>query len=494
MHILSLDVGTTSMRGILYDREGREVACETVLTPLLIDQKKNTMEQNPLVYRRGAVQICRGIAARYPVDAVSVTAFRSTPTLVDRQGEALCPFIMWQDTRNSAICESLRPHNQRIYQTCGASVNTVFTGTKLTWMKRFWPEAYQKAYKAMIVPDYIIHAMTGTFATDRTFGSRTLLMDIRTLQWNDDMCRLLEIDRNKLCELCDQGGIRGGVTPEFARATGLKAGIPVITAGGDQQCGALGLGVMDSQTIEVNSGTGSFVISLVDKPCLENSNVICNVAAVPGLYTQEMNIIASASAVNWLIREYFPEYWGDQPDFDAVNRIAAQTPAGAHGLLSVPHFQGCGSRDWNPQARAGFWGFSLGSKRGDMIRALYEGIAAEIAKSIDALPSQCQSAKEIAVAGGLSRSNIYLQILSGMTNRTLLRSHHMQATARGAWISAAVTLGLYGSYQAAIDQTRRIDTIDRIVPIGEEADFYTNHYKPQTEALYRAACAMQSRR
>ena len=79
MHILSLDVGTTSMRGILYDREGREVACETVLTPLLIDQKKNTMEQDPLVYRRGAVQICRGIAARYPVDAVSVTAFRSTP-------------------------------------------------------------------------------------------------------------------------------------------------------------------------------------------------------------------------------------------------------------------------------------------------------------------------------------------------------------------------------------------------------------------------------
>ena len=148
MYILSLDVGTTSMRGILYDREGREVACETVLTPLMIDQKRNTMEQDPLVYRRGAVQICRTIAGRYPVDAVSVTAFRSTPTLVNRQGEALCPFIMWQDTRNSAICESLRPHNQQIYQTCGASVNTVFTGTKLTWMKRFWPEAYQKRHQA----------------------------------------------------------------------------------------------------------------------------------------------------------------------------------------------------------------------------------------------------------------------------------------------------------------------------------------------------------
>ena len=488
MNILALDVGTTSMRGILYDDRGRVLTTESILTPLISDSATDTMEQDPAVYTDGAAAICRAVAQRFDVDAVSVTAFRSAPTLVDRDGKALCNFIMWQDTRNSGICERLKPYDPLIYDTCGASVNTVFTATKITWLKENCPELYRRAFKAMIVPDYIIHFMTGVFSTDHTYGSRTLLMDIRSLEWNDELCRLCGLDREILCDLIPQGSISGKITPEFSALTGIKTGVPVISAGGDQQCGALGLGVMDSSTIEVNSGTGSFVISLTDKPVLTNSAVICNVAAVPGKYTQEMNIISSASALNWLIREVFPEHWTDRPDFDEVNRKAAASPPGSNGVWCVPHFQGCGSRCWNPSARAVFGGLSLSSHREDLIRALYEGIASEISKSIDTLPEQCRSASEIAVAGGLSNSDIYLRILCDMTGRRLVRGHDLQATALGAFISASVATGVYGGFSEALTAVRENERFDTLLPDQFAVKFYTE-YKTKTENMYRAACA-----
>lgn len=486
MNILALDIGTTSMRGILYDQAGHALQTETVATPLLVDQRLHTIEQAPETFLDGVGDICKRIAQTKHVDAISVTAFRSAPTLVGRDGRALCNFIMWQDTRNSAICKRLNPYNDQVYQACGAGLNTVFTASRLTWWKENQPELYHSAYKAMIVPDYVIHHMTGGFTTDYTYGSRTLLMDIRTLAWREDMCQLFGVSMDKLCQLQPQGSVCGTVRQEFARLTGIAQGTPVVSAGGDQQCGALGLGVLGSDTIEVNSGTGSFVISLVDRPYLENPSVICNVAAVPGMYTQEMNIISSASALNWLIREFFPDLGGDQPDFDAVNRIAADTPPGANGLVAVPHFQGCGSRDWNPTARAGFWGFSLGSRRQDMIRALYEGVAAEIAKSIDALPAICRSAGEIAVAGGLSRSSVYLDVLCDMTGRKLLHGRNEQATARGAMLSAAVAMGLYPDYRTAYQAVCAGECMEELTPNPANQALYAA-LKQRSERLYRAA-------
>lgn len=491
MNILSLDVGTTSMRGILYDETGTILACKSILTPLIsaCSKKVSTMEQTPAVYTDGITEICRAIAECHPVDAISVTAFRSAPTLVDRDGNALCNFVMWQDTRNYEICDRLKYADAQVYATCGSSINTVFTATKLTWFKENCTDLYQRAYKGMIVPDYIIHFITGSFSTDYTYGSRTLLMDIRNLKWSRDMCDLFRIDEDKLCELVPQGGISGTVTKQFSALTGIPEGIPVVSAGGDQQCGALGLGVMDSSTIEVNSGTGSFVISLTDSPVLTNSSVICNVSAVPGKYTQEMNIISSASALNWLIREVFPEYWGDSPDFDSVNRIAEQTVPGCHGVWAIPHFQGCGSRAWNPTATAVFGGLTLSSSRKDLIRALYEGIASEIAKSIDILPAECRSAVEIAVAGGLSNSEIYLKILCDMTGRRLIKSNNIQATALGAFISASVATGLYSDFHSALQAVRSRDTSETMLPNMDNVKFYAE-YKKKTEKMYCAACAL----
>lgn len=486
MHILALDIGTTSMRGILYDENFQVLTVQSVQTPSLVGSTAEIIEQAPEVYLKGITSICKEVSANFKVDAIALTAFRSALTMVDHDGNALRNFIMWQDTRNEEICRNLEAANRWIYPSCGAMVNTVFTGTKLMWIHKNEPDIYRKAYKAVIVPDYILHFMTGEFKTDRTYGSRTLLMDIQTLNWSKDLLRLMCLDENKLCELIQQGSIAGCTQHSFARLTGIAEGTPVISAGGDQQCSALGLGVMDDRTLEVNSGTGSFVISISDKPVLDKMEIICNVAAIPGKYIQEANVISCASALNWLVREYFPECCsGQHIDYSQINAIAEHTPVGANGLYLVPHFQGCGSRDWSPKALACFYGFSLSSHREDMIRAFYEGIAAEIAKSIEVLSQMNRRSKCIVVAGGLSSSDIYNQILSDMTSRTVICNvESIEATALGACISATVALGVYPDYHLAYERAQRDKERKCYHPNPQNAMFYAD-YINRTEVIYR---------
>ena len=489
MNILVVDIGTTNMLGTLYNELGEVLAFKSVSTPLILE--RGFIEQLPGRYVEGLLDICRAITSDRPVDAVSLTAFRSATTLVDGDCNPLYNFILWHDTRNKELCERFAYAADDVYESSGSRINTVFTATKLLWLKENEPELYHSAYKAVIVPDYLISLMTGEFVTDRTYGSRTHLMNIRTLEWDLALCKLFSLDEKKLCALIDQGTIAGKVRTQFSELSGLSAGIPVISAGGDQQCGALGLGILDSASLEVNSGTGAFIISLIDHPLLDNHSMICNVSALRGKYIVESNVISGASAINWIVRELFPEYWGERPDFAAVDRQIASVPAGAGGLYCVPHYQGCGSRCWNPAAKAGFWGFTLATTRAEMARSLYEGIAAEIAKSIDALPASCQAAKRVYAAGGLTQSIVYNQILSDMLGREIKVYSDPQATSIGAFISAAVELGLYDEYNSALEAVRSHGSVETFIPNLELTGLYED-YKHKTEEMYRAQTEIHS--
>ena len=486
MNILSLDIGTTSMRGILYNEQGQELGIKSCLTPLVF--RGDYIEQDPNVFTNALIEICKDVQSYGSVDAISVTAFRSAPTIVDKDGNALANFIMWQDTRNKEICERIAPHNDVLYQTTGAKVNAVFTASKITWFKENEPDLYNKAYKAMIVPDYLIHHMTGIFSTDKTYGSRTSLMNIHTLEWDEKMCELFNVDMDKLCPLVKQGSVVGYTHEAFMHETGIPTGVPVISAGGDQQCSALGLGELDTSSFVINCGTGSFIISLIEQPYMENPSMICNVASIPNMWTVESNVLSSAASLNWLIKELFPDLWNDgNPDFKAFNEIAASSPVGANGVICVPLFQGCGTRDWNLDARASFSHLSLGNTRADIARAMYEGIASEIVKSVNALPESCHHADHVFIGGGLTKCDFFDQILSDMLGKKLLRYEDSQATAIGAFASAAVELGLYENYQAALNAVRKDSVPFTFEPNMENHKTYQEIIN-KTESVYKELC------
>ena len=484
MNILSVDVGTTSMRGILYNGEGKELSLVSRLTPLIFID--NYIEQDALTLKEKLFEIVRESAKDNSVDAIVVTAFRSAPALFDKEGNPLSNFIMWQDTRNKEICERIAPRNKEIYQCVGAKVNAVFTASKVTWFKEHMREAYDKAYKALVVPDYLINTMTGAFTSDKTYGSRTGIMNIHSCTYDEEMVRLYDLDMEKLPELVEVGSVIGYTTEAFEKATGVKAGTPVISSGGDQQNSALGLGELDDSSLVINCGTGGFIISLVDQPYLENEAMICNASAVPGKYVLESNVLASAAALNWMLKELFPELWNDgHPDFKRFHELVGQSAPGANGVRIVPLFQGCGSRDWNLDARACFTNISLGNTRNDLGRAMLEGIAAEIVKSVRGFPEKCQNVSRIYVGGGLTKSDLFDQILCDMLGKPLIRYDDAQATAIGAFISAAVTLKLYPDYGTAFAKAREGAKTYVFEPDPEKHAFYQDVIR-ETEEVYKS--------
>ncbi len=444
MNILALDVGTSSMRGIVFDDTG---------TPLASHQIKygvNTIshthvEQDPASWIEALVEICWRLARKARIDALSLTSQRSSVIAVDEQGKALAPAIMWQDTRNASLVAELASQTDFIFERCGARPNTVYSGPKMAWIKRNEPELYRRAFKLCTIADLLTHHMTGAFATDTSYASRSLLMNLATGHWAQELLVLMDLDAEKLCAILPVGSISGIVSATFAAETGLRQGIPLVSAGGDQQCGAMGQGVVGTGRISATFGTGAFLLEQINElPATMQHELIYGAHALPSTFTLESSMLTCGALYDWCVRTLFPE------GIAAMNAEMAASPLGAGGVQVLPFFQGRGTPDWNSAARGAFTGLSLSTTRGDLARAALEGIAIEAASHVQLLESQSGTAAAICIGGGLTNQPLFAQMLADASGRRVLRERGtVESTARGAWMSAAVAMGLVNDFEEA---------------------------------------------
>lgn len=471
MNILVIDVGTSSIRGVLYADSGKQLFVHQIAyQPDFLEG--GLVEQDPADWRDTLTEIGQQTAAYCQekgihVDALSLTCQRSSIIPVDREGTPLRSAIMWQDKRNASIVAELKPLEGKINALTGARINTVFSGTKMTWFRRNQPELYKKTYKICTIADYITFQITGQFRTDHTYGSRSLLMNIRTRNWDQELLDIFEVDREKLCELVQPGSVIGTVTERFAKQTGLPQGIPLITAGGDQQCAALGHGVTGPGTLEITTGTGAFMLGYCSPvPAQLSSGVICGAHAIPGRYVLEVSMLTCAALYNWGKQTLFSEE--PEGEFEEINREVLMSQPGAHGCIALPYFQGRGTPDWNTSATGAFFGLSLGTTRGDLARALLEGIACEVKNNLEGLEAYTGPMEKLYIGGGLTKFQAFNQIQADVYQKPLLRSQDSgEQTALGAWASAAVTLRCYPDYEQAL--------------IAQRGKGHYEHYQPTPE-------------
>ncbi len=462
-HILVLDVGTSSMRGILFDKAGR--ICHVLQRQYRVSYLSDAMaEQDPRDWEDALFAILEDHAAwagenGAEICALSLTCQRSSVIPVTEDGTPLCDAIMWLDKRNAAICGEMSPYEGKIFRVTGAHLNTVFSATKMTWLRRHEPGLYGKAYKLMTVGDYLAHLLTGEFKTDHTYGSRSLLMDIRTRQWDQEMLDLFEVDGEKLCELIPPGSVLGHTTEQIQALTGIPAGLPLISAGGDQQCAALGMGVLQRGDMEITTGTGGFLLAYSDEvPDGLRPDVICGAHAIPGKYVLESSMLSCSSLYDWFLRQFYRET-PEKDLYAAIDREVLESTAGAGGCIALPYFQGRGTPDWNSQARGSFLNLTLHTSRADMARAVLEAIALESANNVEVLERYTGTGGYLYISGGLSRSAEFDRIQASAYGRAVCQSDNAEQTALGAWASAAVTLGLWPDHGAALTSAKRDDRI-----------------------------------
>ena len=441
MNILVLDVGTSSMRGTLLDASSKALFAEQIKYRPAYG-KHGAVEQDPRDWLDAMRSLCAGAAEAYTVDAVALTCQRSSVIPADEAGAPLTRAIMWQDTRNRAVCNRLQSREADIRDICGTGINTVYSGGKMAWLRETHPEIYAGAAHLFVIPDYLIWQLTGTHVTDHTYGSRSMLMDLRKLQWSPALLSLFGADREKLGQLISPSSEAGTVTEQFAAETGLTAGIPVITCGGDQQCGALGQGVLGPGQVSVNLGTGAYLIAPVGAvPDHLEAGLICNASAIPGQYILESGVLTCGAALDWFLREI-------GGDVTLVGEALRRSPPGAGGVTVLPYFQGRADPDWNSDAKAAFFGLSLGTTRQDMLRALLEAICVEVCRSLRQVAGNTDP-RELHLGGGMSRTPELGQLLADVTGTEVIVSEDSDATTRGAWMSAARCLGIADSWEAA---------------------------------------------
>lgn len=483
MNILVLDVGSSSMRGILFDEAGAELASKQI--PYLERYLPNGwVEQDAREWEKAMCTILAHIFRAagdhgHTVDAISLTAQRSSVIPVDADVEPLTPAIMWQDKRTMEICGEAAQYNEEIFSICGARVNPVFSATKMTWIRENQPEIYAKTYKFLTVSSFLLHRLTGKLCTDYTYGSRSLLMNLRTHQWDDRLLEIFRVEKSKLCTLIPPGSICGRLNEEMARRVGGRKDIPVISAGGDQQCGAIGQGVVEEGTLSVTAGTGGFLITAVNRvPENLRSDVVCNDFSIRGMYILESNVICCCSAFDWYIRNFSPSF-----SYEELNELAMSSPIGAGGVRCLPYFQGRSTPDWNSSARANFYGIGLNSQKSDMLRALLEGICFEIANGIDTMKRYTEI-KTILVNGGLTNSPVFNAIQADVYGTTLERRGKADATARGALAVAMEAVGICGSVAEAMDRIQSGESVKTYEPVPENIPKYLA-FREEMNDIYR---------
>jgi sugar (pentulose or hexulose) kinase len=178
------------------------------------------------------------------VTCIAVTAQRSSLIAVDGQGRPLHPAILWQDSRCTALAQAMAEHDALVYGKTGLKISPVFSAIKMAWLRRERPALWAATHKLLGVQDWVLFGLTGRYVTDHSLASRTNLLDLRTRTWDPQLLDLFGVPPSMLCELVAPGATVGGLLPGLAAHTGLPAGLPVVSAGGDQQCAALGLGLL----------------------------------------------------------------------------------------------------------------------------------------------------------------------------------------------------------------------------------------------------------
>jgi len=483
--LAAIDAGTTGVRTIIFDANGDVVAWKYLEfpshfpEPAWVEQEAGDWWDRACRTSRSALdEAVDGRPTSDRIAGISVTNQRETIVPVDKEVRPVHRALVWQDRRTVPQCDRIKEmvDERDIYRITGLTVDPYFSAPKILWTVENRPEVYKQTHKFLLVHDYLIAKLTGSFVTSWDNASRTMLFDIAGFDWSDDILDSLGIDREKLPDPLPSGKRVGEVTAEAARETGFAKGTPVVCGGGDQQCSAIGVGVVRPGRTKATTGTGTFILSHLEKPTFDpERRVLCSCHGVPGKWVQEASIFSTGTIYRWF-RDQFGQSEretaksaGVDP-YTVINKEASDAPPGSNGVLVVPHFVGAGAPYWNPYARGAIFGLALGHKKSDVVRAIMEGIAMEIRKNIEVIGSLGTPIEEIRVTGGMTRNPDFNQIQADVFGLPVLRCRIEESTSLGCAILAGVGVGVYNNVPEAAD--RMVHAAERYEPNPKNKRLY----------------------
>lgn len=449
--ILSLDEGTTSTRAVAFNLEGETVASASApLTqhypqPGWVEHDASEIWERT---RRCLERVATEVGAEH-IAAIGLTNQRETIVFWDRRtGLPLAPAIVWQDRRSAPLCDRLRAEGvePEIQARTGLLLDPYFSGSKITWALEHWPDVRAAADAGTLalgtVDSYLLFRLTGgaVHATDATNAARTLLMDLASCRWDDDLLARFGVPRQALPEIIDCAGWLGETDVCGRR-------IAITGCAGDQQAAAIGQGCIRPGLVKATYGTGAFLLAHAGPtPPRSDNRLLATLAWRLGgkpAYALEGSIFVAGSVVQWL-RDTLG-FITTAAETEALARSVTDTA----GVCFVPAFAGLGAPYWQAQARGVLSGLSAGTTRAHIVRACLEAMSHQTADLLEALRKDGVAPQRLRVDGGMVANDWLCQDLADMLDLTVERPRVIETTALGAAMLAAVGAGLMPSIEAA---------------------------------------------
>lgn len=485
-YFLGIDVSTTATKALLIDSNGQVAAVSATEYPFETPRPLWS-EQHPRLWWDGAQKSIRAVLAKSGINAAQVSGVGLTGqmhglVLLDEAGEVLRPSILWNDQRTQAQCDEIhrRIGRERFIQITGNVALTGFTAPKILWVKENEPDTYAKAAHVLLPKDYVRYHLTGEFGMDKADGAGTVLMNLKTRDWSDEVLAALEIPRAWMPPLYEGPQITGHLTPEAAAVTGLKPGTPVIAGGGDQAAQAVGVGAVTEGIVALTLGTSGVVFATANGAFIEPQgrlHAFCH--SVPGKWHLMGVMLSAAGSLRWYRDTFAPSV-----GFDDLLAPAAQIPAGSEGLLFLPYLTGERTPHPDPLARGAFVGLTVRHALPHLTRAVLEGVAFGLRDSFELMKSSgLGEIRQVRVSGGGAKSPLWRQILADAFGCELVTVNTTEGAAYGAALLAAVGAGEYENVETACQSA--IQVTGSTLPDAEQVKAYEAVY-PLYRGLYPA--------
>jgi glycerol kinase len=451
-YILALDQGTTSSRAIIFDQQGSIVSLaqkefqQIYPQPGWVEHDPTDIWSTQVAVAAEAI-VKAGLSSR-EIAAIGITNQRETTIVWDRKtGEPVYNAIVWQDRRTAAFCDQLRAqgHAGTIQQKTGLIVDAYFSATKVKWILDNVKGARDRANAGELafgtVDSWLIWNLTSgnVHATDVTNASRTMLYNIHSLDWDDELLQLLDIPKSMLPVVKNSSEVFGNTATQL-----FSADLPIAGVAGDQQAALFGQMCTKKGMVKNTYGTGCFMLmNIGDQPIVSRNNLVTTIAWKIGnevQYALEGSIFIGGAVVQWL-----RDGLGIIRSSADVESLAQKVPD-TGGVYLVPAFAGLGAPHWNQYARGTMVGITRGTDAAHIARAALESIAYQTMDVLKAMEADAGlPITELRVDGGATANNLLMQIQADVLNATVVRPEITEVTAIGAAYLAGLAVGVWKS-------------------------------------------------
>ncbi|MCA9119030.1 MAG: glycerol kinase GlpK [Planctomycetaceae bacterium] len=449
-YILALDQGTTSSRAIVFSHDGRIMSVAQREFPQILPRPGH-VEHDPEAIWESQLEVARkclenGSLSAADIAAIGITNQRETVVLWERDsGRPVCNAIVWQSRISAGICDRLKAegHTETIRAKTGLVVDPYFSGTKIKYLLDLYEGLRERAKRGEIlfgtIDSFLIWRLTGgrQHVTDYSNASRTLLFNIHSLDWDDDLLRLLDIPRVMLPSVCSSSEVYGETLPEI-----FGAPIPIAGAAGDQQAATFGQACFDIGSAKNTYGTGCFLLMNTGTTAVTSKNNLLTTIGwgINGeiTYCLEGSVFVAGAVVQWL-----RDGLGIIKESGEIENLAATVPD-SDGVVIVPAFVGLGAPHWDAYARGTIFGLTRGTTSGHLARAALESMAFQTQDLIDAMQRDSGvNLSVLKVDGGASVNDSLMQFQADILNVTVQRPIVAETTALGAAYLAGLAVGYW---------------------------------------------------